>query len=156
VIDRAGPADVAAVTALWNEVIAQTTITFTSAPKEAAAIADLIETQPVFVAREGAEPLGFATFAQFRGGDGYAHTMEHAIYLTDAARGRGFGRALMEKVEKAAKADGAHSLIAGISGENENGIAFHAKLGFEHVGRVPEAGRKFGRFLDLVLMQKRL
>ena len=155
-IDRAGPADVEAVTALWNEVIAQTTITFTSAPKDTATIAALIENQPVFVARDGTEVLGFATFAQFRGGDGYAHTMEHAIYLTQAARGRGLGRALFLAVEEAAKAGGAHSMIAGISGENACGIAFHAAMGFVQVGLVPDAGRKFGRFLDLVLMQKRL
>lgn len=148
--------DVSAVLALWNEVIAQTTITFTSAPKTHAQIADLLRDQPVFIAREGPDVLGFATYAQFRGGDGYRLTQEHAIYLTNGARGRGLGRALLHAVEDHARTAGHHSLIAGISGENEGGIAFHAAMGFAHLGRVPEVGHKFGRFLDLILMQKHL
>lgn len=155
-IVEAAQDDVGAVLALWNEVIAQTTNTFTSAPKTAADIADLVAGQPVFIARDGTETLGFATYAQFRGGDGYRLTQEHAIYLTQAARGRGLGRALLLAVEDHARAGGNHSLIAGISGENASGIAFHAAMGFAHVGRVPEVGHKFGRFLDLVLMQKQL
>lgn len=148
--------DVGAVLTLWNEVIAQTTITFTSAPKTADDIAGLIAKQTVFMARNGAETLGFATYSQFRGGDGYRLTQEHAIYLTDAARGRGLGRDLLLAVENHARAAGNHSLIAGISGENEGGIAFHTAMGFAHVGRVPEVGYKFGRLLDLILMQKHL
>ncbi len=155
-IERAEANDARAVTELWNEVIRETTITFTTTPKTEAAIAELIESQPVFVARDRGICLGFATYGQFRGGDGYAHTMEHAIYLSGAARGRGLGRALLTAVENSARGDGAHSLIAGISGENEGGIAFHAAMGFAPVGRIPEAGRKFERFLDLVLMQKPL
>lgn len=155
-IVRARPTDVPAILSLWNEVIAQTTITFTSAPKTRDDIAALIERQPVFVARDGAQVLGFATYSQFRGGDGYRLTQEHAIYLTAAARGKGLGRGLWDAVEDHARGAGAHSLIAGISGENAGGIAFHAAMGFDHVGRIPEVGHKFGRYLDLVLMQKRL
>ena len=154
-IDHAVAADVAAVTALWNEVIADTTITFTSTLKEEAEIADMIATQPLFVVRD-TDVVGFATYSQFRGGDGYAHTMEHAIYLSKGARGCGFGKSLLAAVETSARSAGCHSLIAGISAENENGIAFHAAMGFSAVGRVPEAGRKFGRLIDLVLMQKHL
>ncbi|MBY4893183.1 GNAT family N-acetyltransferase [Rhodobacteraceae bacterium N5(2021)] len=148
--------DTAAILRLWNEVIAQTTITFTSTPKTQAQIAALVDTQPVFLARDGARTLGFATYAQFRGGDGYRLTQEHAIYLTEDARGRGLGRGLLQAVADNARDAGNHSLIAGISGENAAGIAFHEAMGFVHVGMIPEAGHKFGRFLDLVMMQKRL
>jgi phosphinothricin acetyltransferase len=156
VIARAGAEALPGILALWNEVIAQTTITFTSAPKTEAQIAQVIADQPAFVALDGDAAVGFSTYSQFRGGDGYRVTMEHAIYLTEAARGRGFGRALLQAVEDHARDAGAHSLIAGISGENAPGITFHAAMGFVEVGRIPEAGHKFGRFLDLVLMQKRL
>lgn len=155
-IVAAGAQDVDAILALWNEVIAQTTITFTTAQKTREAIAGVVATQPVFIVRDGGEALGFATYAQFRGGDGYRLTQEHAIYLSEAARGRGLGRALLQEVEVHARAAGSHSLIAGISGENAGGIAFHAAMGFKHVGQMPEVGHKFGRFLDLVLMQKPL
>lgn len=155
-IARATAADVGAVLDLWNEVIAETTISFTSTPKTPNEIAGIFDRQPVFVALDGTRAVGFATYGQFRGGDGYRLTMEHAIYLTGDARGRGLGRGLLQAVETAARDQGAHSLIAGISGENEGGIAFHAAMGFAPAGRIAEAGHKFGRFLDLVLMQKRL
>ncbi|MEJ6394018.1 N-acetyltransferase family protein [Gymnodinialimonas sp. 2305UL16-5] len=155
-IARAGPDDIAPITALWNEVIRDTTITFTSADKSRDDIAALIERQPVFAARQGADWVGFATLGPFRSGDGYARTFEHAIYLNAAARGSGLGRGLMRAVEDAARAEGGHSLIAGISGENAPAVAFHAHMGFAQVGQVPEAGFKFGRYIDLILMQKRL
>lgn len=148
--------DAGPVLALWNEVIAQTTITFTATPKTAAQIDALLAAQPVFLAREGARTLGFATYSQFRGGDGYRLTQEHAIYLSADARGRGLGRDLLRAVEEDARRAGNHSLIAGISGENTGGLAFHAAMGFVTVGQIAEAGHKFGRFLDLVLMQKHL
>lgn len=155
-IERACANDAAAVLALWNEVISQTTITFTSTPKTAQQIADLIASQPVFIAREGDDTLGFATYAQFRGGDGYRLTQEHAIYLSEVARGRGLGQALLSAVEDHARAAGNYSLIAGISGENAGGLGFHQAMGFQQVGRIPQVGHKFGRLLDLVLMQKLL
>lgn len=155
-ITRAEAGDLNGIVTLWNEVIRDTTITFTSAPKTGPQIAEVIASQPVFIAREAGRSIGFATYSQFRGSDGYRLTMEHAIYLAHDARGRGLGRGLLRAVEDHAREAGAHSMIAGISGENEPGIAFHAAMGFRHVGRVPEAGHKFGRFLDLVLMQKLL
>ncbi|MEX3014370.1 N-acetyltransferase family protein [Gymnodinialimonas hymeniacidonis] len=155
-IRRATSEDLPAVLALWNEVIRETTITFTSAPKTEDQIAKVLADQPVFVPEIDGVCCGFGTYGQFRGGDGYARTMEHAIYLNDAARGRGLGRALLEALKDSAREDGAQSLIGGISGENAGGLAFHAAMGFVEVGRVPEAGHKFGRYLDLVLMQKML
>ena len=155
-IRRATPDDLPAVLSLWNEVIRETTITFTSAPKTEDHIASVLASPPVFVPEIDGVCCGFGTFSQFRGGDGYARTMEHAIYLSDAGRGRGLGRALLDTLEESAREAGAHSLIGGISGENAGGLAFHAAMGFVEVGRVPDAGHKFGRYLDLVLMQKML
>ncbi len=82
--------------------------------------------------------------------------MEHTVILTDAARGRGLGRALMAGIEAHAQAAGAHLMIGAISGANPAGLGFHARLGYREVGRLPEAGLKFGQWLDLVLMQKTL
>ncbi|QXT40739.1 GNAT family N-acetyltransferase [Gymnodinialimonas ceratoperidinii] len=155
-ITRASLSDRDAVLTLWNEVIAETAITFTSTLKTPDQIADLIASQPVFVARDGARTLGFATYAQFRGGDGYRLSQEHAIYLSEAARGRGLGRALLGAVEDHARAAGHRTLIAGVSGENAHGLAFHDAMGFSRVGHLAQVGHKFGRFIDLVLMQKLL
>jgi len=60
----------------------------------------------------------------------------------------------MQAIEDHARSTGAHQMIAGVSGENAQGRGFHASLGYREIATVPEAGYKFGRFIDLVLMQK--
>jgi L-amino acid N-acyltransferase len=151
--------DAQAICDIWNRVIAETTHTFTTTPKSVAGIEALIAElwalgHAAFVAEADGQIAGFATYSQFRGGNGYARTMEHSVHLLATARGRGLGRALMASVEVHALAAGAHQMIAGISGENTAGQAFHAAIGYAPVARIPQAGWKWGRYLDLVLMQK--
>ena len=158
-IRPATAADTESVAAIWNELIRDTTVTFTSREKTLAEVAETIAARQrdgftFLVAEHGNQVAGFATYAQFRGGDGYARCMEHSIHLEPLARGRGLGRALMTAIEAHALARGTHSMIAGVSGENAAGIAFHAALGYRTVATLPESGYKFGRWLDLVLMQK--
>lgn len=158
-IRDATPADAPAIAAIWNPIIRDTAITFNSAEKTDAEIAAMIRARQAdghgfLVAEEGGPVLGFATYAQFRGGLGYARTMEHTILLSPAAHGRGLGRALMTALEDHARAGGAVSLFAGVSAENAAGRAFHAALGFAEVAVLQRVGFKFGRMMDLVLMQK--
>lgn len=152
--------DAAAIAAVWNHHIRNTAVTFTTAEKtEAALAADIAarQAQGLFVvAEEAGRLLGFATAFAFRGGPGYRHTLEHTVQIVPGARGRGAGGALMARLEDAARAAGTHVLVAAVSGENADGLAFHRAIGFEEVGRMPEVGRKFGRWMDLVLMQKTL
>jgi L-amino acid N-acyltransferase YncA len=145
--------DASRIATLWNQIIRDTTITFTTQLKTSEQIAQMIANSPVFVA-EDAGFGGFASYAQFRDGPGYARTMEHSIHLTRGARGKGFGRALLNKVEAHAKSGGAHSMIAGISAENGSALAFHLALGYRETGRLPQAGWKFERWIDLVFVQK--
>ncbi|WP_416916569.1 MAG: N-acetyltransferase family protein [Roseicyclus sp.] len=152
---RAGrPEDAEAIAAIWNIIIRETSHTFTTAEKDPAALATQIGQQPYFVACEGGAVVGFVTWSQFRAGPGYAHTQEHSIHIARAARGRGLGRALMTRAEAEAKAMGHHSMIAGVAGENAGGAAFHAAIGYREIARLPQVGWKFGRWHDLVLMQK--
>lgn len=158
-IRDATPADAPAIAAIWNPVIRDTAITFNAAEKSDADIAAMIRTRHAdghgfLLAEEGGQILGFATYAQFRGGVGYARTMEHTILLGPTAQGRGLGRALMTALENHARAGGAMSLFAGVSAENPAGRAFHAALGFAEVAILQRVGFKFGRTMDLVLMQK--
>jgi phosphinothricin acetyltransferase len=155
-IRHAAAGDASAITALWNHVIRDTIITFTPTEKTEAEIAEQIATRPAFLVAEDRGFLGFASFAQFRGGLGYARSMEHTILLMPEARGRGVGRALLAALCEAARAAGAHVLVAGVSGENAPGIAFHLAEGFTITGRMPEVGWKSDRWHDLVLMQKTL
>lgn len=155
-IRHATEGDASAITALWNHIIRDTIVTFNPTEKTEAEVAEAIRGRPVFLVAEQADFLGFATFSQFRGGAGYARTMEHTILLAAEARGRGVGRALMTALCAAARDSGAHVLVAGVSGENTGAIAFHLAAGFAITGRMPEVGWKFGRWHDLVLLQKTL
>lgn len=156
IVRPARPEDAAPICAIWNPVIRDTLVTFTTQEKtEAGIAADIAARGPSFVVAEAeGQVQGFATSFPFRSGPGYAFTREHSIILRSAAHGRGVGRALMSALEEAARADGVHSLFAGVSGANPEGLAFHARLGFAEVARLPEVGFKAGRWLDLVLMQK--
>ena len=147
--------DAEAVAAIWNHYIRETSVTFNALEKTADEVAALIATRPAFfVALDQGRVAGFATYDQFRGGVGYARTMEHTIQLAPGASGRGHGRALMRAVEDHARMGGAHSMFAGVSGENPEGRAFHARLGYAETAVLPAVGWKFGRWMDLVLMQK--
>lgn len=158
-IRDAGPVDARAISALWNHYILNTLVTFNWAEKPEAEVAALIASRQAaghgfLVAEEGGQLKGFATYAQFRGGVGYAHTMEHTILFNAHARGRGLGRALMAATEDHARRGGAHAIFAGVSGANPEGRAFHLAMGYAEVAVLREVGRKWDRWLDLHLMQK--
>ena len=155
-IRPARAADAAAIAEIWNAVIRESTATFTTALKTETALAALIaERGPAFlVAERAGRLLGFVTYGPFRSGPGYAPSREHTIHLAEGAQGQGVGRALMAAIEAQARREGVHVMVAGVSGENASGIAFHARLGYAEVGRMAQVARKFDRWLDLVLMQK--
>jgi len=103
--------------------------------------------------------VGVATYGDFRDSvqrEGYRFTVEHTVHVDERTRGLGVGRALMEALVARAQAAGLHAMIGAVDGENHESIAFHERLGFAEVGRLPEVGRKFDRWLDLVLMQRTL
>ena len=157
-IRRATVEDAASIAGIWNPYIRDTAVTFNPVEKMDADVALMITDRDrlghaTFVAVSG-NVIGFASYAQFRGGAGYAACMEHSILLAPAARGLGAGRGLMQELLAHAAAAGAHQMIAGVSAENPDGVAFHSALGFAEVARIARAGHKFGRFIDLVLMQK--
>lgn len=154
-------ADTEGVLAIWNDAIRNTSITFNPVEKTSEDFAALLREkaarrQPFLVGTDGDTVLGFATYGPFRNGLGYGRTMEHSILLAPAAQGQGLGRGLMEALFAHARAHDIHSLWAGVSGENPDGKAFHAKLGFEEIAVLPEVGYKFGRWMDLTLMRKAL
>lgn len=155
----AKPDDAAAIVAVWNPIIRDTVVTFNPVQRSHAEIADMIVTRQAaghafLVAEEGGAMLGFASYAQFRPGLGYARCMEHTINLAPAARGKGAGRALLLALEAHAADAGHHVMVAAITGSNAASIVFHEKLGYSHAGTMSQVGWKFDAFHDLVLMQK--
>jgi L-amino acid N-acyltransferase len=157
----ASEADLAATLEIYNEVIATSTAVFTDVPRtlnehrawwEARRSAGF----PVLVAAVGEEVVGFASYGQFRPWPGYRGTVEHSVHVRGDRRRQGIGRLLLAELMSRARAQGHHVMVAGIDGDNAGSIALHEALGFVEVGRMPEVARKFGRRLDLVLLQAML
>lgn len=151
-------ADLPALLAIYNAAILTTTSSWDYEPWSAVHHADwyahkVEQGQPLLVAVDGDELLGYATYGEFRSKIGYAATREHSVYVRDTARAHGVGTSLMRSLIERARAAGVHVLIGGITSDNEASLRMHARLGFVEVGRLPEVGRKFDRWLDLVLVQ---
>jgi len=156
VIRPATAADAPAIAAIWNQIIRDTLVTFTTDEVTDAAIADRIANAPVLIAEDAGTCVGFATFGPFRSGPGYRFTAEHTIHLAPAARGRGLGRALLSELEDTARQNGLRHLIGAVSGANPEAAQFHTALGYSLVATLPEVGYKSGEWLDVLLFQKRL
>jgi L-amino acid N-acyltransferase YncA len=158
-IVEATEADLPAILAIHNDVVATSTAIYSDDPstlEERAAwrTARQAAGYPVLVAREAGEVLGFASFGDFRAWPGYAATVEHSIHVRADRRRRGVGRALLSALPDRARACGKHVLIGGIDADNEASLSLHAALGFEQVAHFRQVGRKFDRWLDLVFVQK--
>lgn len=100
--------------------------------------------------------LGFATFGPLRDYAGYRFTAEDSVYLRPQAQGQGVGGRLLDALVDRAGELGMHSMCAFIEAGNAASIRLHVRAGFTEVGRIPQAGTKFGRWLDLVIMQRLL
>lgn len=152
--------DMAGLAAIYNDVLATSTVIFSDKPvtvEDRIAWLEARKAQgfPVLVAADAADVVaGFASFADFRTWPGYKYTVEHSIHVHRDRRGEGLGRALMEALLAIAVGMDKHVMVAGVDASNSAGIAFHQRLGFAQVGRVNEVGRKFDRWLDLVFLQR--
>lgn len=152
-------ADLPAVTAIYNDAVANTTSIWNDrlvdvADRRAWMAARTGLGYPVLVAERDGVVAGYASFGDFRAFEGYRHTAEQSVYVAADHRRHGVARALLVALEARAAALGKHALIGGIEAGNEGSLALHRALGFVEVGRMPEVGIKFGRWLDLVFMQK--
>jgi phosphinothricin acetyltransferase len=97
--------------------------------------------------------LAFGSYGTFRAWPAYKYTVEHSVYVHRNHRGRGLGRVVMEALISAARARDVHCMIGGIDATNAGSIALHERLGFRHVGTLPQVGFKFGKWLDLSFYQ---
>jgi L-amino acid N-acyltransferase len=153
-------ADLPGILAIYNDVIATSTAVYTSEPSTLAERQTWVSARhaqnfPVLVATDGGAILGFASFGEWRGAwPGYRYTVEHSVHVRHDVRGRGLGRGLVEALFPAALALGKHVMIGGIDAANDASIRFHERLGFERVACFREVGHKFGRWLDLIFMQR--
>jgi phosphinothricin acetyltransferase len=110
----------------------------------------------VLVADDRGVLTGFASLSPYRDRPAYRTTVENSVYVDEGHHGRGIGRALMGALIETARDHGFHSMIARIVSSNAASIALHRGLGFEIVGVEREVGRKLGKWLDVVVMQRML
>lgn len=158
-IADATEADLPAILALVNQAIAETTAIWhleqeTLEKRGAWLAARRAAGLPVLVARRDGRVLGFASYGPFRPFAGYDATVEHSVYVDPTAQRQGVGAALLAGLEARARAAGLHVMVGAIEAGNAPSIALHERAGFVVCGRMAQVGRKFGRWLDLALMQK--
>ncbi len=155
-------ADLAAVTEIYCWHVGHGTGTFELDPPDEAEMgrrrADVLaKGLPWLVLEQDGSVVGFASANQFRPRPGYRFCLEDSVYLADGFAGRGLGRLLLTELVARCEASGARQMLAVIGDSaNAGSIGAHRSLGFVHVGTLKAAGRKFDRWLDVVLMQKSL
>jgi phosphinothricin acetyltransferase len=152
--------DAEAMRAIYNVEVLESTVTFDLVPRSLAAQQDWIREHlgghPAIVAVDDGRVLGFASLSPFKARAAYAPTVEDSVYLDRDARGRGVGSLLLAEIVALGTDHGFHSVMARIVGGHDASIALHRKCGFEEIGCEREVGRKFGKWLDVVLMQRML
>lgn len=154
--------DVHAITAVYGWHVAHGTGTFETEPPDAAEMARrradvLAKGLPWLVLEHDGEVKGFAYANPFRPRPAYRFSLEDSVYLAADVAGRGFGRLLLAELLARCEDTGARQMMAVIGDSaNAGSIGVHRSLGFEHVGVLRAAGRKFDRWLDVVLMQRKL
>jgi phosphinothricin acetyltransferase len=158
--------DADAVRAIYNLEVVETTVTFDlverTIDEQLAWIDEHSGGYPAIVAvradteeRDG-EIAGFASLTPYRPRPAYAPTVEDSVYVSRDHRGLGLGKLLLGDLVGLARTHGFHSIIGRIVGDHDASIALHRSCGFSEVGREQEVGRKFGQWLDVVLMQTML
>jgi L-amino acid N-acyltransferase len=160
IVRPATTTDADAITTLLNALLATTTIEWTDTAHTPDTVLDwLDEHETVLVAEDDGEVIGVAAFGWFRDAvtrPGYRFTVENTVHVREDRWGSGIGRALLGALIERARDSGKHTMVAAIDGTNHASIRFHQRLGFVEVARMPGVGTKFGRWLDLVLLQLRL
>jgi phosphinothricin acetyltransferase len=149
----------AAILAIFNDAIANSTALYDYKPRAAESMVGWFEAKergnyPVIgVEDDHGELMGFASFGPFRAWPAYKYTVEHSVYVDGRFRGQGAGRALLGALILAAERQDYHVMVGGIDATNAVSIKLHESLGFKACGVVRHAGFKFGRWLDLAFYQ---
>ena len=152
--------DAEALRTIYNREVLETTHTFDIEPRSLEAQEAWIREREgalgVVVAEIDGVVAGFASLSPYRPRAAYRTSVENSVYVAESARGAGVGRALMDELIDVATQRGFHTIIAHIAGGHEASIGLHHACGFQVVGTEREVGRKFGRWLDVVVMQRML
>lgn len=152
--------DAESIRSIYNLEVETSTVTFDLVPRTHAEqeswIADRSGAHVALVAEIDTAVVGFASLSPYRSRPAYSTTVEDSVYVHRNHHGQGVGRTLLEELLSTATQHGFHAMVARIVGGHEASIGLHAAVGFETVGHEREVGRKFGKWLDVVTMQRLL
>jgi len=151
--------DAEAIAGIYNYEVENTSATFDLVPRSIATQREWIEARAgAFAAIVAEDPavgvIGFAALSTYRDRAGYRTTVENSVYVHRDHQRRGVGRLLLAALLDVARSSGFHTVIARIDSQSTGSLALHKSLGFVEVGVERQIGRKFGRWLDSVIMQK--
>lgn len=159
-VRRAVVADLPAITDIYNQAVARTVATFDTEPRteEAARAwwAHHDDRHPVLVAERGGQVVGWGSLSAWSERKAYDGTGEVSEYVDESSRGQRAGSRLLGSLIETAEREGFHVLLARIAGGNEVSLRLHRSHGFAPVGVMHEVGWKFGRWVDVHVMERRL
>ena len=158
VIRLAEPKDLPAISEIYNHAVLNTTASYDYEPRDMnqrVAWYELHQKQnlPVFVAENESAVIGWGSLGKYRDRIGYRFTVEDSVYVAEAHRGKGVGKALLGPLIQAARDRKLSAIIGAIDADNKASIRLHAGFGFEKVGHFKRVGFKFDRWLDVVYME---
>lgn len=161
-IRPATAADLPGVLEIYNEAVLNTTATYDYEPRTLEHRTQWFEERrrenyPVLVAvTDAGRVAGWSALNPFHARPGYRFTAENSVYVAADQRGQGLGRRLLGPLLDAGRDRGLHAIIAAIDADNAASLRLHAAFGFEKVGHFKQTGFKFGRWLDVVYLEKLL
>jgi phosphinothricin acetyltransferase len=156
-VRRAERRDLPAIAEIYNYAVRELTASFDTEERTLADrehwFAEHDDCYPIYVAVDGDEVVGWACLSPFSERKAYAHTVEDSVYVHPNHWRCGVGSRLLSAVMSAARRLGYHAVIARIAGDAAASVALHRRFGFTEVGVMREVGRKFGRWLDVIIME---
>lgn len=149
-----------AITEIYNEAILTTTATFDTEPKSTSERLQWFQSHdnrhPIWVAVLDGKVAGWISLSKWSDRPAYNDTSETSVYVKSEYRSQGIGRTLMQTMFKEAQQLKYHTIIARIAGDSDVSLHMHENFGFVQVGILKEVGRKFGKLLDVHILQKLL
>jgi L-amino acid N-acyltransferase len=157
-IRPATESDLAPINAIYNHYVAHSTCTYQEEPETIESRDQWFrqhgEQHPVIVAQSDSKVVGWGSLSPYHRRSAYRRTVENSVYVHHQQHRRGIGSMLLEDLIFRARQAGHHAIIAGIDAEQTTSVALHAKFKFEKVGHLRQVGFKFGRWLDVIYMER--
>jgi L-amino acid N-acyltransferase YncA len=158
IIRLASESDLPEILAIVNHAIANTTANYDYHARSLAQQTEWFndktaKNEPVIIAGQHGKVVGFGAYGIFKPKIGYLHSVEHSVYVHHELTGKGIGKLLLTQLIEIAKTQQMHTMVGYIDSENIGSIAFHKQFGFVEIGVLKEIGFKFGRRLNVSLMQ---